>query len=419
MTIYSRVALTAIFALSLAGCTSGSSSPTCSFNDAARFVPTPQPTPQGTPGSTVSNVTVSLNAQIQTMFPPAGALPKGAFVASPVLNAGEAAIYIGSTDKTMYKLNTADLSQDTTFNLVASDVITSTAIAALRDGQDAIFFGAGNGFLYAATETGSPQASYWPFGLGGFVSASPTMSLYDSTVYVGAQNGLLSGVCPNGIVRFSGSTTSIESSAAIGPDNTVYVGSDDRQLRALQNDGPLKWAFAASAPIVTAPVVEVQGSNTFVYTADIGGRVFKLNALSGLPVSGFTFQPVGSISSSPALGIDRLYFGSDDGNLYAISTTDGSRQWSVQTGGPIVSSPAVAIATDDLGNPVEVIVVVGSKDGNLYFVDDAAPQTPGVVPLKPGIRAGEPIEPIESSPAIGTDGTVYIGTDGGRVYAIR
>jgi outer membrane protein assembly factor BamB len=437
MTPIGRFALTAIFAYTLVGCTSGNNPPTCSFNDPAQFLPTPAPGTSGTPGTgsswpkfranvqntgTVMNVTISAEGK-PIFFQPtreAGDPKESPFVASPVLNDGEAFIYIGSTDGTLYRLRTSDLSQDTTFNQVASQAITSTALATLRDGTDAVFVGGAAGSLLGLTDTGDAQANYWPFVFNAFVSASPTMNPSDGTVYVGAESGIFSGICPNGIARFSGSTTSIQSSAAIGPDETVYVGSNDRQLRAVQKDGPFRWAFAASAPIVTAPVVEVQGDSTYVYVADLGGHVFKVNAATGQPVSGFNFQPpVQPISSSPALALDRLYFGSDDGNLYAISTADGSVQWMVPTGGPIVSSPAVAIATDAEGNPTEVIVVVGSKDGDLYFVNDASPDMPRSVALKPGILPDEPVEAIESSPAIGSDGTVYVGTNGGRVYAIR
>jgi outer membrane protein assembly factor BamB len=443
MTTPSRIALTVLFSVTLAGCTSGSNPPTCSFDDPAQMPPMPSSAGSGSAWpkfranaqntGAVTNVTVSASGPMQ-MFPAAGDPAKGAFIASPVLNNGEQFIYIGSTDGTMYRLSAANLIQDPSFNLVTSQAITSTAVAALRDGQDAIFVGGVNGYLYGANQTG-PQAGYWPFLFSASLSASPALGSSDGTVYVGAANGVFAGICPNGITRFASSTTStqasIQSSAAIGPDGTVYVGAGDRQLRALQNYGPLKWAFAASAPIVAAPVVEEQG--TFVYVADRGGRVFKVNAATGAPVPGFTFEPaVRPISSSPALAGDRLYFGSDDFSLYAISTADGTVQWSVPTGGQIVSSPAVAIPPDG-GNPV---VVVGSMDGNLYYVeDDGSPDPPYTpVALCPNATDGKACDgevcsttecqpnqpqPIESSPAIGADGTVYIGTDSGRVYALR
>lgn len=408
MTVHQHLALAALFGLTLAGCT-GSSSPTCSFVDPARLANSTWPkfraNLQNT--GTVTNVTVSTNpGQIEHMFPPAGDDPKGPFIASPVINSDGSLIYIGSVDGTLYALRTADLTQNTSFNLTIAESITSTAVAALRDGQDAIFMGGGDTRLYALNATGGVQPGFWPYLLSGFISASPTLNVTDGTIYIAGQNGLLAGVCPNGITRFALSTDSIQSSPASGADGILYFGSDDRVLRAVQGDGPVKWAITASAPILAAPVLEVAANGTpvAIYAADRGGRVFKVDT-SGRPVAGFNFQAVAPISSSPALAGGRLYFGSDDGNLYAVNKDDGTVAWTVATGGPIISSPAVAV-----GQASDVVVVVGSTDGRLYFVDDANPTTPHSLDLHAS---------IESSPAISADGTVYVGTDEGRVYAIK
>jgi outer membrane protein assembly factor BamB len=80
--------------------------------------------------------------------------------------------------------------------------------------------------------------------------------------------------------------------------------------------------------------------------------------------------------------------------------------WAFPTDGPIVSSPAVAT-----GGP-EPVIVVGSNDGNVYFVldDGATPTLMATFPIGAAVR---------SSPAIGADGTVYVGADDGRLYAIH
>jgi outer membrane protein assembly factor BamB len=381
---------------------------------------------------TVNNVSVLPNAQVQWMFPEAGEPPKGSFIASPVINNDKdddsSLIYIGSTDGTLYALHTGSPAHSagtpsptpasklsTSFNLTIPDAITSTALVAVRDGQDAIFVGGGDSDLHAVIQTGNPQASYWPFLFGEFVSASPTLHVGDGTVYVGALNGLFAGVCPNGIARFGVSAQSIQSSAAIGPDSVVYFGADDRQLRAVGPDGVAKWAFSTSAAIFAAPVIEVQNGTTTVaiYAADRSGQVYKVDA-NGRSDPTFKPAPVGPISSSPALANHRLYFLSDDDNLYAMNTRDdtvagtiaGTVAWTtpVPAAKPLASSPAVAV------HGSTVVVVVGSRDSNLYFVDDANPTNPTKVALD---------GPIESSPAIGADGTVYVGTDGGHVYAIQ
>jgi outer membrane protein assembly factor BamB len=118
---------------------------------------------------------------------------------------------------------------------------------------------------------------------------------------------------------------------------------------------------------------------------------------------------IGAIHSSPALTSTRLYFGSDDHNLYACDSETGALIWTLVTDGAIESSPAVATGAqaDD-----PTVVVVGSDDGNVYFVEDDGTTAPPVATFAVGA-------PVRSSPAIDADGTVYVGADNGTVYAIR
>ena len=53
----------------------------------------------------------------------------------------------------------------------------------------------------------------------------------------------------------------------------------------------------------------------------------------------------------------RVWFGSDDHRLYAV-TPEGSLTWSFATEGPVTSSPSIGA----LGE-----VVVGSRDGHVYL----------------------------------------------------
>jgi outer membrane protein assembly factor BamB len=173
----------------------------------------------------------------------------------------------------------------------------------------------------------------------------------------------------------------------------------------------LLWSFSASAPILNAPVVAIaNGVTSAIYVADRGGFIFEVDS-NGHPVAGFNFSgpgggPVGPMQSSPALAGDRLYVGSDDGNLYAVDATSGAVVWAFAPGGPIVSSPAVATGGTD------PVIVVGSNDGNVYFVLDAgsAPSQMAVFPIG---------APVRSSPAIDANGIVYVGADDGRLYAIH
>ena len=65
------------------------------------------------------------------------------------------------------------------------------------------------------------------------------------------------------------------------------------------------------------------------------------------------------VSSSPAVFDGIVYFGSYDGNVYALNAADGKPIWNFTTGGPINSSPAIA----------KGIVYIGSGDGKLYALN--------------------------------------------------
>ena len=54
-----------------------------------------------------------------------------------------------------------------------------------------------------------------------------------------------------------------------------------------------------------------------------------------------------------------LFFGSDDGHVYAVDSASGRQRWKFRTGGPVAASPALAGGR----------VFVGSYDGRFYALD--------------------------------------------------
>ncbi|WP_026224185.1 outer membrane protein assembly factor BamB family protein [Marinobacter gelidimuriae] len=90
----------------------------------------------------------------------------------------------------------------------------------------------------------------------------------------------------------------IFSSPALGSDGTVYVGSSDDKLYAINpNGGTEKWAFETDNWIISSPAVGADGT---------------------------------------------IYVGSFDKKLYAIKPDDGTEKWAFETGELIRSSPALA-----------------------------------------------------------------------------
>lgn len=73
----------------------------------------------------------------------------------------------------------------------------------------------------------------------------------------------------------------------------------------------------------------------------------------------WAFTTSGMVRSSPTVVDGIVYFGSDDGGLYAVDARSGEKRWSFTTGRKVRSSPAV----------VDGVVYVGSDNGKLHAVD--------------------------------------------------
>ena len=190
----------------------------------------------------------------------------------------------------------------------------------------------------------------------------------------------------------TGST--IRSSPAIGADGTVYVGSFDDKLYAINVDGTQKWAFTAGSSVYSSPAI---GSDGTIYVGSEDGKLYAIDA-DGTKEWAFTIGPL--VFSSPAIGSDgTVYVGSYDNNLYAIKP-DGTKKWASTTGSYVYSSPAIGS---------DGIVYVGSADGKLYAIKPDGTQ-------KWAFTTGST---VRSSPTIGADGTVYVGSADGKLYAIN
>ena len=74
-------------------------------------------------------------------------------------------------------------------------------------------------------------------------------------------------------------------------------------------------------------------------------------------------------------GAYAVYFGSDDGKMYALNSYCGGVLWSHQTGGTVRSSPALV---EDQAEPENSFIYFGSDDANVYSLN----ATNGSVPCR-------------------------------------
>lgn len=110
-----------------------------------------------------------------------------------------------------------------------------------------------------------------------------------------------------------------------GDSTTLYVSSNDGTLYALNAvTGKLIWSFRSSQSIRTRAILSGTGTNTpYIYFGSDDRSIYMLNAKTGERIDSYFTE--GMVASSPAVkesrGNTTLFIGSDDGNLYAFSTT--------------------------------------------------------------------------------------------------
>jgi outer membrane protein assembly factor BamB len=128
------------------------------------------------------------------------------------------------------------------------------------------------------------------------------------------------------------------------------------------------------------------------------------------------------VVSSPVLQDKTLYFGGDDGNIYAVETETGRQIWKRPTGGPVPSTPAVANG----------MVYAGSYDGKFYALNaqtgaikwkfatggERRFEAKGIHGLEPKNQTiADQFDVFLSSPVI-AQGAVYFGSGDGHLYAV-
>ena len=116
-------------------------------------------------------------------------------------------------------------------------------------------------------------------------------------------------------------------SPTIGSDGqTIFVGSDDRNMYAFSKSGEVLWKFSAGGKVFSSIAI---GKDGVVYFGSAD------NCLYGIYSNGtkrFSFKTGGTVYGGPAISPDQtLYFGSLDNYTYALFP-NGTIKWKFKSG---------------------------------------------------------------------------------------
>ena len=285
--------------------------------------------------------------------------------------------------------------------------------------------------------SGQPSSREWAYTTGDKVGNAFGLSapaVADGTVYVGSDDGNVYALdAATGHVRWTYSTLTYVEAKPVVVGGTVYIGGADNSVYALDAaTGHVRWTYTTGDQVYSSPAV----AGGTVYIGSNDHKVYALDAATGHVR--WTYTTGDQVDSSPAVAGGTVYIGSDDHKVYALDAATGHVRWTYTTGGEVDSSPAVAGGT----------VYIGSWDYNVYALDAATGHvrwtytTGGIIDSSPAVAGGtvyvgsEDDElyaldtatghlrwtyttggVVDSSPAV-AGGTVYIGSDDGNVYAL-
>jgi eukaryotic-like serine/threonine-protein kinase len=279
-----------------------------------------------------------------------------------------------------------------------------------------ILFGINNSIVFGQHQNGGTVSAFqnrvfkgdnykplgdikWAFKTNGKIFSSPITD--NGIVYIGSEDGNLYAIDEKTAkARWKFKTGGAVHSSPAVFNNTVYIGSFDGYYYAIDaKTGHLKWKFKTGGeswsgeisflglnPVdqymddlwdffLSSPVVNPEDKNPCVFFGSSDGNVYALNANTGQLK--WKFETKGSIHCSPVLCKSTLYIGSWDANLYAIDIVTGKLRWQFETEKKagfkgIESTVAVAGGMVYFGARDPFLFAVNAETGKLVWKYDAA-----------------------------------------------
>ncbi len=272
---------------------------------------------------------------------------------------------------------------------VAPGAITG---APARGSDGSLYLGDSGALLTALAADGTPR---WTRRLRSPLRGSPVYLAGEDQVALVDSTGEVQVYTSAGGKRWAHFLRSDTTPVAVAPDGSVLVGAAAGEVYAFGQDGTVRWHTQLAGEVWSAPVV---ASNGTAYIATVDGTVVALDRRGRVQWQTHLRVPV---AHTPLVGQDgRLYVADQQGQLSALEPEQGQLLWQYQAGSRLVAPP------------------VQDRDGLLYVATDddrlLAIAPDGTLAWWLLLRGT-----ASSIPAIGADGTLYVPTSAGRLYALQ
>jgi len=225
-----------------------------------------------------------------------------------------------------------------------------TVVDGATIGGGKVFYVQGDGKLSALSASNGRKL--WTYNEDMELRNAPSIS--DNFVFVGEYRGLFTALDPNTGKRVwgGGAGGAINTPTAYG--GYVYYSSWDGSIYSVQIKGVIpQWNTNVGEPVSTPPFVE--GDRVFVGTAN--GKVVALSRAKGEILWSFDTKG-GTVVGTPIVAEGLVFAGGGQGILFVLDAASGGIRFTFNTGGGINGTPAYSGG----------ILFLGSDDGKIYAI---------------------------------------------------
>ncbi|MFP4051919.1 MAG: PQQ-binding-like beta-propeller repeat protein, partial [Thermoplasmata archaeon] len=242
----------------------------------------------------------------------------------------------------------------------------------------------------------------------------------NSNIYVGTDQHVISLTSEGNMRwRFNSSPDfgSVSSSMAVDDNDNIIVPGFTNCLYSLDSNGDLNWKFNTSykqilfkSPVIYDDKIIVGSSDLYNYSSILGGENDYLYCLNSDGTLDWKYHTEGVMSSTAVDSEGNIYFGTTDEHLYSLDI-DGNLRWKYDALSPIMSSPSIGDDGTVYFGTGNISFNMTIEEGNNYLY---AVSSQGNLRWKQELNGR-----IRTTPTIGKDGTIYVGTLNNTFYAVN